>query len=195
MHILESKFKKNILNTKDFNNSIIYNFIKILFYTISLSISAKIKFYLPFSVVPFTFQMLVIFFIIFNENKKIAFLTIFSYILAGIFELPVFANSNGIMTILGPTGGYIIGFLFSSLTAVEEKNILKVNNKKIQRYLFLTIKGISAITIIYLFGFLGLLRFMSPDMAFLNGVLPFIIFDFYKLFIAILIYSKINFIG
>lgn len=165
-----------------------YNFIKIVFYIFSLSISAKIKFYLPISVVPFTFQMFVLFLIIFNENRLISFLSIVSYILSGILNLPVFANFSGFAALLGPTGGYIIGFMFTSLFAKESrKENIKENGVFSNILVGNFIKGLFCIFTVYAFGFLGLLRFMNPKMAFISGILPFIIFDLYKLILAILL--------
>ena len=171
-------------------------FIKILFYLFSLSISAKIKFYLPFSQVPFTFQMLIIFFIIFSESRKIAFLSIFSYLLSGLLSFPVFSSTVGIQALLSPTGGYILGFLFSSFLANESEfkiQATKWNNKELNQNILvnLTIKGLSAIFIVYLFGFLGLLRFTNPKIAFITGILPFILFDIYKLIICLFLFSKL----
>lgn len=169
---------------------------KILFYLLSLSISSKIKFYIPFSPVPFTFQMLVIFFIIFSENRKLAFLSILSYLLSGFLSFPSFAQNIGFQALLGPTGGYILGFLFTSFLADEnginvkkEKYYYKKSKQNILT--ILTIKGLLAIFIVYLFGFLGLLRFTNPKNAFIIGILPFILFDLYKLIICLFIFSKL----
>ncbi len=175
----------------NFKQQIISYFL-IIFYSLSLAISAKIKFYLPFSIVPFTLQMLVIFLIIFFEDKKIAFFSILTYLCLGLLNLPFFANVSGIQAILGPTGGYLLGFLFSSLVASDKRKSLTQENVN---FVKLFTKGVFVILIVYLFGFLGLLRFIDFKKAFLIGVLPFIIFDFYKLFIALFIYAKLNYKG
>lgn len=180
-----NKLLYNEISLKFFH--IIYNSIKIIFYIISLAICSKLKFYLPFSLVPFTFQTMIIFLIIFFEKKNLAFISIFSYIICGSLGIPVFSHSNGFSNLLGPTGGYILGFLFSSFLADEKI--------KIKNYFTLFIKGIFSIFIIYLSGFLGLLRFIDAKKAFITGILPFIFFDIYKLLLSIFIYSKIKFKG
>jgi len=183
----------NYITDRNIRNKIIdikfFRFFLVLFFSISLAISAKIKFYLPFSIVPFTFQMLVIFLLVFFENRKLAFYSITTYLFLGTLNLPFFANYSGINAFLGPTGGYLIGFLFTSFLSENHKPLLKTSNKNID-YLKLFLKGFSAIFIVYFFGFVGLLRFMNLKLALISGILPFIPFDLCKLIIAIMIYSK-----
>lgn len=185
---MEFYSNKKLLNL--YYSKAAYKLISILYYVISLAISAKIKFYLPFSIVPFTFQTLIIFLIVFFEDKKTAFITISSYLTLGLLNFNVFSNNFGFLSLFGTTGGYLIGFLFASFFACKKENS-KNNINKID-YLFLSIKGILALITVYFFGFLGLLRFMKPLQAFIVGVLPFIIFDIYKLLISLFIYSKLN---
>ena len=81
--------------------------------TILITISAKVK--IPFYPVPMTMQTLVILLIGITLGFKIGLATVTLYLLEGIFGLPVFANSPekgiGIAYFIGPTMGYLIGFL------------------------------------------------------------------------------------
>lgn len=173
-------------------NLIINNAFKILLFSLSLAISANIKFYLPFSSVPFTFQVLVIYLIVFFNSRIIASLSVLTYLFFGCANLPFFANNMGLATMIGPTGGYLIGFIFAALVAGEkEKSQSSIYCSRVN-YLKISIKGLIVLFIIYTFGFLGLLRFMNPASAFKIGIIPFIIFDIYKLIIAIFIYFKIK---
>ncbi len=185
---MEFYSNKKLANT--YLSKVEYKFISIFFYVILLAISAKIKFYLPFSIVPFTFQTLIIFFIIFFEDKKTAFIAISSYLTLGLLNFNVFSKNFGFLSLFGPTGGYLVGFLFASFFACKTDNS-KNNINKID-YISLSIRGILALITVYFFGFLGLLRFMKPLQAFIVGVLSFIIFDIYKLIISLFIYSKLN---
>ncbi len=62
--------------------------------------------------IPFTLQSFGIFFVLYNLGGKRGTLSILVYIALGICGVPVFSNFGvGIGTLLGPTGGYLFGFL------------------------------------------------------------------------------------
>lgn len=68
---------------------------------------------IPAFVVPFTLQTFAIFLILFLFNFRISFFAIFTYLLLGIIGVPIFSGFNaGVGAIMGPTGGYLIGFIF-----------------------------------------------------------------------------------
>ena len=69
----------------------------------------------PFIPVPLTLQTLFVL-LAGCVMKRDAFIPAGLYILLGALTLPVFHNgSAGIGVLLGPTGGYIIGFVFAAL--------------------------------------------------------------------------------
>lgn len=66
--------------------------------------------------VPFTLQTFGVFLAAGVLGGKRGTLTVLTYILMGMIGVPVFAGfSGGIGCLLGSTGGYIIGFLFSAI--------------------------------------------------------------------------------
>ena len=66
--------------------------------------------------VPFTLQTFGVFIAVGVLGGKRGSLAVLIYILLGVIGIPVFAGfSGGIGAILGTTGGYILGFLFSAL--------------------------------------------------------------------------------
>ena len=66
--------------------------------------------------VPFTLQTFAIFLAVALLGGKNGTLSVLVYILLGAVGAPVFAGfSGGFSTLAGPTGGYIIGFIFSAL--------------------------------------------------------------------------------
>lgn len=66
--------------------------------------------------VPFTMQTFGVFLAVGLLGGKRGSLSIIVYLLLGAVGLPVFAGfSGGLGYMLGPTGGYIVGFLFSAL--------------------------------------------------------------------------------
>ncbi|MCD7746474.1 MAG: biotin transporter BioY [Lachnospiraceae bacterium] len=67
--------------------------------------------------VPFTLQTFGVFMVVGILGGKRGTLSVLVYILLGAIGLPVFAGfSGGIGALLGTSGGYIVGFLFSALT-------------------------------------------------------------------------------
>ena len=67
-------------------------------------------------VVPFTLQTFGVFCALAILGGKSGTISVLLYIVLGTIGVPVFAGfSGGIGTLLGMTGGYIIGFLFSAL--------------------------------------------------------------------------------
>lgn len=67
-------------------------------------------------VVPFTLQTFAIFLAVGILGGKLGSLSVLVYIVLGAIGVPVFAGfSGGMGVLLGPTGGYIIGFIFSAL--------------------------------------------------------------------------------
>ena len=66
--------------------------------------------------VPFTLQTMAVFLAVGLLGGKLGTLCVLVYILLGAVGLPVFAGfKGGIGALLGTTGGYILGFLFSAL--------------------------------------------------------------------------------
>lgn len=70
---------------------------------------------IPFYV-PFTMQTFALFTIIGLLGTKKAFISVSIYLLLGAIGLPVFSGfKGGLGTLLGVTGGYLIGFLLTTL--------------------------------------------------------------------------------
>lgn len=70
---------------------------------------------LPWTPVPVTLQTFFVLLSGFTLNPKEAVLSQLEYLLAGIAGLPVFAEGkSGIGVLVGPTGGYLVGFVLSA---------------------------------------------------------------------------------
>ncbi len=83
----------------------------------------------PFAV-PFTMQTFAVFCSLLLLGGKLGTLSIGVYILLGMAGLPVFSGfRGGIGHIIGPTGGYIVGFLFSGLFYILCEPLLEKNGK------------------------------------------------------------------
>ena len=98
-------------------------------------------------IVPFTLQTFGVFLAVGVLGGKRGTLAVLVYILMGCIGLPVFAGfSGGLGAVLGSTGGYIVGFLFTALImwAME----LVPGNKTV----VLTISMVLGLLVCYAFG-------------------------------------------
>ena len=169
------------------NNKIIKTSLVIIVGSILLTISAKIK--IPFYLVPMTMQTFMVLFLGITFGYKIGVATVILYILEGIVGLPVFANSPekgiGITYFVGPTMGYLIGFIFATFLA----GYFKYNSNFIYTFIKLTIST----SLIYIFGVLWLGNLIGWDKPiFQLGVLPFLLAEFFKISILIVLSKKIS---
>ena len=90
-----------------------YDIVYIAVFAVIMAICSWIS--IP-AAVPFTLQTFGVFIAVGVLGRKRGSLSVLVFILLGAIGIPVFANfSGGIGVLAGPTGGYIIGFLFSAL--------------------------------------------------------------------------------
>ncbi len=93
-------------------------------FTAIICILSQISFATPF--VPLTFQVFAIALCGFTLSVKQSLSAVVTYLLLGSFGLPVFSNfKGGIQVILGPTGGFLIGFVILALFCGISKKITK----------------------------------------------------------------------
>ena len=123
---------------------------------------------IPVGNIPFTLQTLFVLLagIIMHRNGAIPVL---SYVILGALGLPLFHNGMaGIGVLLGPTGGYLIGFVFAALVA----GLAYEHTSRIIRVFGL----IGATLVIYLFGLAWLMYSLQLEFsaAVITGVLPFL---------------------
>jgi len=168
------------------NNKVIKIFLISLLGSILLTISAKIK--IPFYPVPMTMQTFVVLFLGISFGYKVGVTTIFLYLLEGIAGLPVFSNSPekgiGVAYFIGPTMGYLIGFIFASFLA----GYFKYNSN----YFINFLKILVSTSIIYFFGVIWLGTLIGWDKPILQlGVFPFLLAELFKILLLTLLVNKI----
>ena len=168
------------------NNKLIKIFLISILGSILLTISAKIK--IPFYPVPMTMQTFVVLFLGISFGYKVGVTTIILYLLEGILGLPVFSNSPekgiGIAYFVGPTMGYLIGFIFACFLAGYFKYT--------SNYLINFLKILISTSIIYIFGILWLGTLIGWDKPILQlGVFPFLLAELFKILLLTLLLSKI----
>lgn len=153
------------------------------------AVGAYICIPLPFTPVPVTLQSFFTYLAILLLGGKLAALSQVLYLMLGIMGLPVFAGGKmGFGVLMGPTGGYLIGFIFGAYAG----------GKIAERGLSFTrcmVALIVATVLIYGFGVIQLwfsMNFLygeglgfSFSEALLIGVIPFLPGDLAKILIAI----------
>ena len=140
----------------------------IAFFTLLMVLSAYVRIPLFITPVPLTLQTLVLFISI-PVLKKRASLSQMLYVLLGVIGLPVFTNAGaGIVYLLGPTGGYLLGFIFAALLV---GSIYKSGKSFLHYVLLFT----GATAIIYASGASWLIGIhgLNLQQAFIAGVVPF----------------------
>ena len=84
--------------------------------TAVICVLGPLSFTLPISPVPISLGILGIFFAVYVNGMLWGTVSTLMYILLGFVGVPVFAGfTSGAGKLLGPTGGYIVGFVFSGL--------------------------------------------------------------------------------
>lgn len=152
-------------------------------------VSAYIIIPLPFSLSPLALQTMIVNLTGYVLNAKQAFMTMLVYLLVGLAGVPVFTGgSAGPGKLFGPTGGYIIGFLFTAVFLAYFRG----EKCSFKRYALLGC--VIGIPLIYVFGVvqLKLITGMGWDKAIMTGALPFIPLDIVKCLAAAVIAGPIN---
>ena len=164
-------------STEDINIKILFTIITVFLGSLLLIASAKIK--VPLYPVPMTLQPLAVLMIAMLFGRKLATLTVGLYIFKGIIGLPVFAFGGGFMYLMGPTGGFILGF-FASVFVVGY-----LADRGWGRKISLSIISmLIGMAIIYILGIFQLALLKGFNFALLKGFYPFLLGDFYKLLLA-----------
>ena len=125
-------------------------FLVILFSSTLLAISAKLK--IPFYPVPMTMQTFVVLLIGICFGWKLGGTIIAFYLLEGLVGLPVFSGTpekgSGVVYFVGPTMGYLLGFLVASIIC----GMFKFNKNIVLNFL----KLILSVSVIYILGVMWL---------------------------------------
>ena len=156
-------------------------------FTILMIASAHIRIHLFFTPVPITMQTFVVCMSIVLLRQK-ASIPQMLYMLIGVLGLSVFSNGGaGMFYLLGPTGGYIIGFFIAAL-------IFSFVFPREVSFLRLVILFIGVNLVIYSCGVAWLvgLHHLTFAQAFAAGVAPFIIAEIAKIILAATLSLKVS---
>lgn len=145
---------------------------------------------LPFSPVPISFANLAICLTAMLIGWKKGTLACLLYLLLGFAGVPVFSSfTAGPGKLLGPTGGYLIGYLFLSLTAGFFAELANRNKTRSMRTAICIIGMAAGHLILYLFGTVWLTSQagMTFSAALWAGVIPFLPGDAVKIILAVIV--------
>lgn len=152
------------------------------------SILSQISIPIPFTTVPLTMQIFAVALSGLILGAKNGFISQLIYILIGIIGMPVFAQmTGGINIVMGPTGGFILGFPIMAL-------VIGYFSEKFKKTIYIVIGMILGLSIDYL---IGTIMFTSiTNMTFTQGimacVIPFIPIDLIKIGLATFVGSTVS---
>lgn len=156
--------------------------------TAVLCILAPISIPVFISPVPVSLGVLAVYLTAYVLSPLDATISVIIFILLGTFGLPVFSGySGGLSKLVGPTGGYIIGFLFtvyiSSIFIHMKKGII-----------YDVIGMITGLALCYILGTIWFSYQQGKGFiaSLLLCVVPFLIGDAIKIIVAVILGTQIN---
>ena len=167
------------------SSNIFKKFLLVMFGTLLLTISAKIK--VPFYPVPMTMQTFVVVLIGITLGWNLGIATILAYLFEGAIGLPVFAGTPekglGISYMFGPTGGYLLGFISSVFIA----GFVNLNKNIFIKFLLISF----SIFAIYITGVPWLAYLAGWEVAYVWGIKNFVLAEIFKISILTLSAEKL----
>jgi biotin transport system substrate-specific component len=134
-----------------------------------LTISAKVE--VPFYPVPMTMQTLVVLLIGMAYGARLGTATVLLYLAEGAAGLPVFAGTPergiGIAYMLGPTGGYLAGFVLSAA-------ITGWLTERRRDWLALVLAVTAGSIVVFIPGVLWLAHLIGFEQSIAHGFMPFL---------------------
>lgn len=131
-----------------------------------LALSSKLQ--IPMPPVPFTMQSYVVLVLGMAMGARLASMTVLLYLFEGAIGLPVFSSGGGLPYFLGPTGGYLVGFLMPA-TAVGYLADKGMDKRLWQASLAMAIGTV----LLFIPGILWLAYLFDWQTALTTGLFPF----------------------
>ncbi|HEX2579708.1 MAG TPA: biotin transporter BioY [Rhabdochlamydiaceae bacterium] len=145
-----------------------------------IALFARIAIPFPFSPVPIALQGHLCLLLGILFGSRIGTLMVLTYLLQGALGMPVFAFGRaGLPILLGPTGGYLIGYALG--TWIAGFLVDRSGSKNLRQAMLAMVIGN---LMIYLCGLSQLSLFVGIERVFLLGMLPFLLGDSLKLVVA-----------
>ena len=149
---------------------------------------------LPIGPVPFTLQTFAVFVVAGLLGLKRGLITVLVYILLGAAGAPVFSNfKGGVGVIVGPTGGYILGFLLTVIVIGLAMYLFR-NQSNIVRMIAMFFAAIVGDAFCFAVGTYQFVAVSGNTVAtsLAYCVLPYIIPDLIKIVIAVIVVNRVK---
>jgi len=177
------------------NKKLLKNISLVILGTVFIALSAQVI--VPFVPVPVTLQTLAVLMIGLSFGSKLGLATVFTYLLEGAVGLPVFAGGASTLALIGPTAGFLFGFLLMVYVAglardLQVTSFFATSFFTLLASMLLYIPG--AIWPLLIAEFLGIKAGWAnlPVSKIMSGfIAPFILIDIVKSFVAALLVSSI----
>lgn len=167
-------------------NESLKDFIFAALFTAFIAVSAMIT--VPLGPIPFTLQTFAITLVMFIAKPKVALLSMVIYILLGAIGAPIFSSmKGGIGVLMGPTGGFLIGYLLGIFPVGFAMQ--KFNEKPSSTGTKIAVTIVSGIVLTLIAYVIGTVQFMvvmnqTLAVALAACVIPFMLIDLAKIIVA-----------
>lgn len=177
------------------NRAFIYDLVLISVSAALITICSWIN--IPLGPVPFTLQTLGILAVMLTVGGRRGTIAILVYLALGAVGVPVFAGfKGGIMSFVGPTGGFLIGFVIAALVywLLEKLFLKKLMTTTVRTWIFGLLGFLVFEIVMYIVGVIWFMTVYAAQtgpvglMTVLGWcVIPFIIPDLVKMAVALII--------
>ncbi|MGO1078629.1 biotin transporter BioY [Inquilinus sp. CA228] len=145
--------------------------------TLLLALSAQIQ--IPFWPVPMTMHVCATFLLAGLAGGRLAAAMVVAYMAEAAIGLPVLAGgSGGVATLVGPTGGYLVGFVVAAFLAGEWIR------RRPGGLVATAVPMLAGLAVVYVLGCLWLAQFIGWAAVISAGIERFVIGDALKVLLA-----------
>jgi biotin transporter BioY len=160
-------------------SAVLYDAIVVVCGSLILCLSAQVKVYLPISPVPITGQTFAVLMLAALLGSRRGVLAVIAYLAEGIAGLPVFVGGIGLAALIGPTGGYLVGFI--AVAYVVGRLAEMGWDRRVSTTILAMLAGEF---VLYTFGVCWLAIMTNIRTALVIGLYPFIVGDILKIALA-----------
>ena len=177
------------------NKKLLKNISLVILGTVFIALSAQVI--VPFVPVPVTLQTLAVLIIGLSFGSKLGLVTVFTYLFEGAVGLPVFAGGASTLALIGPTAGFLFGFLLMVYVAglardLQVTNFFATSFFTLLASMLLYIPGaIWPLLIAEFFGIKAGWVNLPVSKIISSFIAPFILIDIVKSLVAALLVSSV----
>ncbi len=180
---------ESILSREVISSKTILRALGVIFFVLTITLSAFVRIPLPFTPVPLTLQT---FFVLLSGaflGIRLGVFTQIVYILLGVIGIPVFTGTlTGLVYLTGPTAGYLFGFMVATIFVASLIKYAKNN-------LFLIIAIFCIADLLLLLcgsTWLKISLHLNWARSLFIGFIPFLIGDILKASLAAVLFWKLK---